>query len=103
MRFYSTLRVSNGRIEGARWTFGRWPRKDSLLFDGDDEFVQIDVSGEAKEITIAAWIEIDRLDYEMNAILNSDYGDDGDLGSCTFGVRTFTVGTRGSNEPPIVA
>ena len=73
------LRVSNGRIEGARWTSGRWPGKDSLLFDGDDEFVQIDVSGEAKEITIAAWIKIDRLDYEMNAILNSDYGDDGDV------------------------
>ena len=73
------LRVPNGRIEGARWTSGRWPGKDSLLFDGDDEFVQIDVSGEAKEITIAAWIKIDRLDYEMNAILNSDYGDDGDV------------------------
>ncbi len=73
------FQVPNGRIEGARWTSGRWPGKDSLLFDGDGEFVQIDIPGDSNEITIAAWIKIDRLDYEMNAILNSDYGEDGDV------------------------
>ena len=73
------LHVPNGRIEGARWTSGRWPGKDSLLFDGDGEFVQIDIPAEFNEMTIAAWIKIDRLDHEMNSILNSDHADDGDV------------------------
>jgi len=29
--------VANGRIEGARWTTGRWPGKDALLFDRDTD------------------------------------------------------------------
>jgi len=73
------MHIPNGRIEGARWTSGRWPGKDSLLFDGDGEFVQIDFPAEYNELTIAAWIKIDRLDYEMNSILNSDHADDGDV------------------------
>jgi Concanavalin A-like lectin/glucanases superfamily/FecR protein len=73
------IHVPNGRIERARWTSGRWPGKDSLLFDGDDEFVQIDIPGASNALTIAAWVKIDRLDHEMNSILNSDHADDGDM------------------------
>lgn len=71
--------ISNGRIVGARWVSGRWPGKNSLLFDGDNERVELDIPGEYDEFTIAAWIKIDRLDYEMNAILNSDDLEDGDV------------------------
>lgn len=71
--------IPNGKIIGARWVSGRWPRKDSLLFDGDNERVELAIPGEFKEFTIAAWIKIDRLDYEMNAILNSDDMEDGDV------------------------
>lgn len=72
-------RVSDGQIVGARWVSGRWPGKDSLLFDGDNELVQLDVPGDYHELTIAVWLKIDRLDYEMNAILNSDDLEDGDV------------------------
>ena len=71
--------IPDGRIVGARWVSGRWPGKDSLLFDGDNERVELSIPGAFREYTIAAWIKIDRLDYEMNAILNSDDLEDGDV------------------------
>ena len=64
--------MANGRIEGARWTTGRWPGKDALLFDRDTDFVQLHIPGEYRELTIAAWLKLDRLDFVFNAILNSD-------------------------------
>lgn len=71
--------ASDGRIEGARWTSSRWPGKSALLFDRDDDSVRITISGEYEEFTIAAWVNVDRLDYEYNALLNSDRFDSGDL------------------------
>lgn len=68
----SAATASDGRIVGARWTSGRWPGKAALLFDRDDDCVQIEVLGEHQELTIAAWLKIERLDFELNAILNSD-------------------------------
>jgi len=64
--------MSHGNIEGARWVSGRWQGHGALLFDRDSDFVQFEISCEHKELTIAAWINVDRLDFELNAILNSD-------------------------------
>ncbi len=64
--------MADGRIVGARWTTGRWPGKGALLFDGDTDHVQIDVPGEHQDLTIAAWLKVDRLDFVYSAILNSD-------------------------------
>jgi ferric-dicitrate binding protein FerR (iron transport regulator) len=75
----STDSLLDGKIVGARWVSGRWPGKDSLLFDGDREYVQLDIPGNYSELTIAAWLKIDRLDYEMNAIINSDRAEKGDV------------------------
>lgn len=69
----------HGTIVGARWTTGRWPGKQALLFDRDTDFVSIDIPGEHDELTIAAWIKLDRLDFVFNAILNSDGYDLGDI------------------------
>lgn len=71
--------MAAGRIVGARWTTGRWPGKDALLFDRDSDYVQIDIPGEHEELTIAAWLKIDRLDFVFNAVLNSDGYDLGDI------------------------
>jgi ferric-dicitrate binding protein FerR (iron transport regulator) len=71
--------MADGRIEGARWTTGRWPGKDALLFDRDTDFAEIEIPGEHRELTIAAWIKVDRLDHVFNAILNSDGYDLGDI------------------------
>lgn len=64
--------MSHGKIVGARWVSGRWQGHGALLFDRDSDFVQLELPGEHKELTIAAWIKVDRLDFELNAILNSD-------------------------------
>jgi hypothetical protein len=65
-------RMQNGKIVGARWVSGRWPGHGALLFDRDTDFVQLNIPGEHQELTIAGWLKVDRLDFELNAILNSD-------------------------------
>jgi len=93
MSFYSFMRkedesvlsnesgkdTANGRIVGAKWVSGRWPGKDALMFSHDTDFVQLEIPGEHDELTIAAWVNIDRLDFAFNAILNSDGYDPGDM------------------------
>ncbi|MFO0060650.1 MAG: hypothetical protein ACK57O_07220, partial [Planctomyces sp.] len=71
--------VADGRIVGARWASGRWPGKDALLFDRDSDYVQLDIPGEYQEFTIAMWVKVDRLDFEFNALLNSELADIGDV------------------------
>lgn len=64
--------MSDGRVVGARWTTGRWPGKDALLFDRDTDYAQVTVPGEHQELTVAAWVKVDRIDFVLNAVLNSD-------------------------------
>jgi hypothetical protein len=71
--------VADGRISGARWVSGRWPGKEALLFDRDADCVQLDVPSEYRELSIAAWLKVERLDFELNAILNSDGYESGDV------------------------
>lgn len=71
--------MADGRIAGPRWTLGRWPGKEALLFERDSDFVGLDIPGEHRELSIAAWIKVDRLDFELNAILNSDGSAPGDV------------------------
>lgn len=71
--------MAAGRIDGARWTTGRWPGKEALLFDRDTDFVQLDIPGEHQDLTVAVWLKVDRLDFGLNAILNSDGNEPGDF------------------------
>jgi ferric-dicitrate binding protein FerR (iron transport regulator) len=65
-------RIQSGKIVGARWVSGRWPGHGALLFDRDGDYVQLNIPGEYQDLTIASWLKVDRLDFELNAILNSD-------------------------------
>jgi hypothetical protein len=71
--------VPDGRIAGARWATGRWPGKQALWFDRDNDFVEIEIPGEHSELTVAAWLKVDRFEHEMNAIFNSNGAEAGDL------------------------
>ena len=66
-------------INGARWVSGRWPGKDAILFDRKDDFVSLTIPGKHDELTLSFWVKVNRLDYEYNALLNSDAWDLGDL------------------------
>jgi hypothetical protein len=71
--------ASDGQIHGARWVSGRWPGKAALLFDRDTDFVELDIPGEFEEISIAAWLKIDRLELSHSPIFNSNGWGPGDL------------------------
>ena len=71
--------VPDGRIAGARWVSGRWPGKEALLFDRESDFVQLEIPGEFQELSVAVWLKVDRYDQEMNAILNSNGAEPGDM------------------------
>ncbi len=74
-----TSRVSPGRIVGARWVTGRWPGKEALLFDRDTDYVELSFEGAFEELTLTMWVKVDRLDHEVNALLDSNSWEDGDL------------------------
>ncbi len=64
--------VSDGQIHGARWVTGRWPGKKALLFDRDTDYVEIDIPGEYRDISFAAWMKIDHYEHSHSAIFNSN-------------------------------
>jgi negative regulator of sigma E activity len=83
----------DGVIEGARWVTGRWPGKSALLFDRDGDHVRLSVPGEYRRLSIAAWVYLDRRDFELNAIFDSDGWQQGAVhwqlkrgGDCSLGV-----------------
>jgi len=71
--------VPDGRIAGAQWATGRWAGKQALLFDRDTDFAELEIPGEYQELSIGVWLKVDRFDWEMNAILNSNGSDSGDV------------------------
>lgn len=71
--------VPDGRIVGAQWATGRWPGKPALLFDRDSDFAELEIPGEFQELSIGVWLKVDRFDWEMNAICNSNGADTGDV------------------------
>ena len=62
----------DGHIEGARWVTGRWPGKQALLFDRDGDHVKVVVPGEFRQLSLTAWVYLDRCDFALNALFNSD-------------------------------
>ncbi|MSR55427.1 MAG: LamG domain-containing protein [Gemmataceae bacterium] len=68
----ASRRMPNGRVMGARWTTGRWPGKNALLFDRDSDFAELSIPGEHQDLSVSVWMKVDRFDFELNAILDSD-------------------------------
>ncbi len=70
---------SDAIIKGARWVTGRWPGKQALLFDSDTDFAEFEIPGDYSELSIAAWLLVDRLDYTLNAVVDSNNWQPGDI------------------------
>ncbi|QDT64693.1 LamG domain-containing protein [Calycomorphotria hydatis] len=71
--------VSHAQIVGARWVGGRWPGKQALLFDRVADYAELEVDGEFQELSLAAWVLIDRVDQTRQAIFNSNGWERGDV------------------------
>jgi hypothetical protein len=90
--------AQDGHIKGARWVTGRWPGKQALLFDRDGDHVHVDVPGQFRHLTFSAWIYLDRCDFALNAILDSDGWRPGALHCQLSRTGEFVIGHWG--KPP---
>ncbi|SMP73369.1 FecR family protein [Neorhodopirellula lusitana] len=71
--------VADSVITGARWMSGRWQGKESLLFDRDSDFAEFELPGEFNELTIAAWVYINRRDHPVISVVDSNGWEPGDV------------------------
>lgn len=62
----------HGTIHKARWVTGRWPGKQALFFDRDDDYVETLLPGSYTRMTVAVWVLLDRLDFKNNALFASN-------------------------------
>ena len=68
----------DGVIANARWTTGRMPGKDAILFNGSQDYVRINLPQKVDNLTLAMWVCVERLANGLNGLLMSDgWGKDG--------------------------
>lgn len=64
--------ASNGAIVGCRWSEGRWPGKKAIEFNGSADRIRVNVPGEFRQLSFAAWVKISRLKNGLNSLLLTD-------------------------------
>lgn len=69
----------DGTIAGAQWVAGRWPGKHALQFENPNDAVELTIPGEFEELTLAAWIKVDRFENTLHAVLNSHGNQEGGI------------------------
>jgi hypothetical protein len=62
----------DGRIEGAVWSDGHIPGKQSLKFGGRNDCVHVNIPGSFEALTIAVWVNVERPVNGAGGILMSD-------------------------------
>lgn len=53
--------IAAGTIVGCNWTEGRWPGKHALQFHSVSDRVRLNLPGEYRQFTLAAWVQLDSL------------------------------------------
>jgi hypothetical protein len=64
----ATKAGSRAMIFGCDWVEGRWPGKGALEFNSGDDRVKLPVPGTFKSLTYLAWVRVDSLPNEWNAL-----------------------------------
>src|SRR5262249_12394177 len=67
----------DGAIVGCSWGSGRWQGKQGLEFKRVSDRVRLNVPGEFKSITLAAWVRPDALPNQNNSLMMADGWDPG--------------------------
>ncbi|WDI40617.1 LamG-like jellyroll fold domain-containing protein [Bremerella sp. P1] len=66
--------VDNGQLTNGIWATGRWPEKGAMLFENTGDRVELNIPGKYDQITIMAWVQINRYDFALQTVFNSiDY------------------------------
>lgn len=63
-----TRASARGMILGCDWVDGRWPGKGALAFNNGGDRVRLSVPGEFHSLTYLAWVRVDSLPYEWDAL-----------------------------------
>lgn len=71
--------VPDGTIVGCQWTEGRWPGKHGLEFRSVSDRVRLNVPGEFRALTLAAWVNIKGLDRQFNSLFMCDGFESGEI------------------------
>jgi len=64
----ATRASARGMILGCDWVDGRWPGKGALAFNNGRDRVRLLVPGEFHSLTYLAWVRVDSLPYEWDAL-----------------------------------
>jgi hypothetical protein len=114
----SADRAKDGVIVGCEWVDGRWPGKGALEFKRSSDRVRINVPGEFKSLTLAAWVRIDAIEHRWNTLMLTDGFDRGEthwqidhLGRLVLGIRNeralgprdhWSLGQKNYTSPPVI-
>jgi hypothetical protein len=70
---------SGGTIIGCEDVSGRWPQKAALKFTGTSDRVLFRLEGETPSATMLAWVQVDSLPHDHNALLSMAPGEVGEI------------------------
>jgi hypothetical protein len=96
------------QIVGARAVQGRWPGKPCLDFAEQNDAVKLDVGGEQPwpELTLAAWVRLDRLGAPYQSLYHTDGWQGGRSGQVHWMITkntTMRLALRDNNVPGAAA
>lgn len=63
---------SHGAIIGCEWVGGRWPERQALEFKRPGDRVRVTLPGEYETLTWMAWVRVDALERQYNALFLTD-------------------------------
>lgn len=101
--------IRDGSIVGCGWVEGRWPGKHALEFRGVGDRVRVNLPGEFRSLTFAAWVRVNGVDRRFNSLLLTDGFEAGAVhwqiqsnGRICLGVRGVGQGWHHDyNSPPV--
>lgn len=94
---------SNGTVIGCDHTVGRWAKKSALGFAKTSDRVRFRAEGTTPSLTMIAWVRVDSLPLNHNALLSMSPGRIGEIHWKLDQSGRLLLGIRATNEPTIKA
>ena len=63
--------VQDGHLNSGIWATGRWPEKGAMLFENPGDRIELDIPGEYDQITMMAWVQMNRYDLALQTVFNT--------------------------------